>query len=129
MPRIFFHQWLMKDIEIFACLIQDLWGAPTKEDKKKTYGLRFFFFLFFSFFFLFFLNVYKHGLKFLKYVISNHMFLKPTGGYISEQCYILSFYPSKFNVTFKIQFDQNSIVVHHKFNCDFKSHIRFERLK
>jgi hypothetical protein len=39
------------------------------------------------------------------------------------------FYLFKINVALKLPLDQNLIVIYHKFNGDFKSHINFGRTK
>jgi len=36
------------------------------------------------------------------------------------------FVPSKLMWLLKLLFDQNSIVIYHKFNGDFKSHVNFK---
>jgi hypothetical protein len=40
-----------------------------------------------------------------------------------------SLYHFKINVTFKITLNENLIVIYHKFNDNFKSHINFERIQ
>jgi hypothetical protein len=49
------------------------------------------------------------------------------------ECYVSSLYPHfvppKLMWLLKSPLDQNLIMIYHKFNSNFKSHINFERIK
>jgi hypothetical protein len=51
-----------------------------------------------------------------------------TGGML-HVIHLFFFCPPKFMWLLKLPLDQNSIMIYHKFNSNFKSHINFERIK